>query len=669
MTGPSLPSDQARDVGFAHTLCTLLTAISGSGDEFDRARLAATGLPSVVPCRVSGIALLDEAETRWRLVLQQDGRQLASNDTEEVVAEMKPLLEEALHGATLLAATAGDETQGYTIPPALERLGVRRLVAVPLKTLRSRLGILFVGRDADAPFSRDDELLLLTVAEHSAVGIENVRFHRSLEQRSESLERQNELILDSAGEGIYGLDSAGKTTFVNPAATRMLGWTASEIIGQPMHDLLHHTRPDGSAYPREECPIYAAFKDGQVHRVEDEVFWRKDGSSFPVEYTSTPISEGGALEGAVVVFWDVTARKRAEEKLRRALLEVEELKDRLQAENVYLQEEIRTRHNFEEIIGESPAIQNVLEAIETVAPTEANVLITGETGTGKELVARAVHDLSSRKDRTLIKVNCASIPRELFESEFFGHVRGAFTGAIKDRVGRFQLADRGTLFLDEVGEIPLEMQSKLLRVLQEGHFERVGGEKTHKVDVRVIAATNRDLKQEVEAGRFRQDLYYRLNVFPIEVAPLRGRKEDIPLLATHFLELAGREMNRPKLRLTQANVLDLQGYDWPGNVREMQNVIERAVITSRSRALRFDLPGQRGTERPPSRAAVVESAETETSVIPDSEMRRRERENLLAALGKSGWKVYGPGGAGELLGIKPTTLASRIQKMGLKKPD
>ena len=239
------------------------------------------------------------------------------------------------------------------------------------------------------------------------------------------------------------------------------------------------------------------------------------------------------------------------------------LKSRLEQENLYLQEEIQVDHNFGEILGESAAIKNVIKAIETVAPTDVNVVITGETGTGKELVARALHNLSSRKHKTLIKVNCASIPKELFESEFFGHVRGAFTGALRDRVGRFELADKGTLFLDEVGEIPLDTQSKLLRVLQEGEFERIGEERTRKVDVRIMAATNRDLKAEVEAGRFRQDLYYRLNVFPIEVVPLRRRKEDIPGLATHYLRHAARKLKRSCPPLTQAGVLQLLNYAWP----------------------------------------------------------------------------------------------------------
>ena len=488
----------------------------------------------------------------------------------------------------------------------------------------------------------------------------------ALLRHSKAVERQNSMLLAAAGEGIYGLDTDGRTTFVNPAAARMLGWAVNELINQPMHSVLHHSHPDGSPYSREQCPIYAAFKDGQVHRVEDEVFWRRDGSSFPVEYTSTPIEEDGRLVGAVVVFWDVTARKRAEERLQEALAEVEALKNRLEEENIYLQEEIQTRHNFGEIIGESPAIRNVLQAVETVAPTNAHVLITGESGTGKELVARAVHQLSPRQGRPLIKVNCASIPRELFESEFFGHVRGSFTGAVRDRIGRFQLAGGGTLFLDEVGEIPLELQSKLLRVLQEGEFERVGDDRTYRVDVRIIAATNRDLREAVEAGSFREDLFYRLNVFPIEVMPLRRRVQDIPLLTAHYLTSAAREFNRNGLRLSQANVRDLEAYDWPGNVRELRHVIERAVITARDGRLRFDLPKET-TRRMPDAPKRVQAASAR-SVVSETEQRRSQVENLRAALERTNWKIYGPGGAAELLGVKPTTLAARIKKARLRRP-
>jgi transcriptional regulator with GAF, ATPase, and Fis domain len=309
----------------------------------------------------------------------------------------------------------------------------------------------------------------------------------------------------------------------------------------------------------------------------------------------------------------------------------------------------------------------VLKQIELVAPTETNVIILGESGTGKELVAREIHKQSNRHDRPLIKVNCASITRELYESEFFGHVKGAFSGAIKDRAGRFEAADGGTLFLDEVGEIPIDLQSKLLRVLQEGQYERVGDDRTRQVDVRIIAATNRNLKKDIGKGRFRQDLYYRLSVFPIEVAPLRYRKGDITLLAEHFLGLIQKRENRNLPRLSAANLKQLQGYDWPGNVRELQNIIERAVITSQQGRLHIILPDDEHFDDS-TRASVYDPENDDgREVVPESEMRRRERQNIIAALRKSNWKVYGTGGAAQLLGIKPTTLSSRMKKMNILK--
>ncbi|MBW1944556.1 MAG: sigma 54-interacting transcriptional regulator [Deltaproteobacteria bacterium] len=350
----------------------------------------------------------------------------------------------------------------------------------------------------------------------------------------------------------------------------------------------------------------------------------------------------------------------------RAFEEIENLKKQLELENTYLREELDEVSAFGDIIGKSPALMNVLEQIALVAPTGASVLILGESGTGKELVAREIHKRSERSERPMIKVNCANIPRDLYESEFFGHVKGAFTGAVRDRPGRFEAAHGGTLFLDEVGEIPLDLQGKLLRVLQEGRYERVGEEATRQVDVRIIAATNRDLKQEVEVGRFRHDLYYRLNVFPIEVAPLRQRKDDIPLLAAHFLSLVSGKMKRPVPKLAPSHIVELKAYHWPGNVRELQNVMERAVITRRSGRVRFDLP--QGETPGDPRHPFPDDLRDGKAVIPESEMRERERENVVAALNQCGWKIYGPSGAAELLGIKPTTLTSRIKKLGLKRP-
>jgi transcriptional regulator with GAF, ATPase, and Fis domain len=307
-------------------------------------------------------------------------------------------------------------------------------------------------------------------------------------------------------------------------------------------------------------------------------------------------------------------------------------------------------------------MEAVARQIELVAPTGSTVLILGESGTGKELVARKVHRRSPRADRPLIKVNCAAVPRELYESEFFGHARGAFTGALRDRAGRFELADGGTLFLDEVGEIPLELQAKLLRVIQEGELERVGEERTRKVDVRLIAATNRDLRVEAEAGRFRQDLYYRLSVFPVELPPLRKRPEDIPMLAEHFLRMSSRKLGRPVPALSIAAIHRLQGYDWPGNVRELQHVLERAAISSTRGGLSLDLPG-----KPSQRASSPPSAHPAREILTEAQMRAFEADNLRAAMQRARGKVYGPEGAADILGLKPTTLLSRLKALGIER--
>src|SRR5260221_2411027 len=346
--------------------------------------------------------------------------------------------------------------------------------------------------------------------------------------------------------------------------------------------------------------------------------------------------------------------------------EIDRLRAKLELENEYLQTEIKEIFDFGEIVGQSSALKKVLHQIQLVAGTNSTVLILGESGTGKELIARAVHERSPRKPRPFIKVNCAAIPDKLFESEFFGHVKGAFTGADKDRVGRVQVADGGTLFLDEIGEIPTGLQAKLLQVLQEQQFELVGENRTRKIDVRIVAATNRDLQEEVEAGRFRDDLFYRLSVFPIEVPPLRERREDVSLLAAHFVKTSAQRMNTQAPKLTKGNIEQLQAYDWPGNIRELQNVIERAVIFAQTGALIFDLVRlQRSTSRG-SADLVAPTLRPAPTILTESELKRRERESILAALAQTNGKISGPRGAAELLGVKPTTLASRIKALGLK---
>ena len=375
----------------------------------------------------------------------------------------------------------------------------------------------------------------------------------------------------------------------------------------------------------------------------------------------------GRILRMLTVIHDVTEQNRAEAEKGEAFEEIARLNEELKRERDYLREEVKVALNFGQIVGSSRAIDRVLKQVELVAPTDANVMIFGESGTGKELIASAIHERSERRDGPMVRVNCGAIPRELFESEFFGHVKGSFTGALKDRTGRFQLADGGTLFLDEVGEIPLDLQSKLLRVLQEGELERVGEDRTRTVDVRVLAATNRDLKAEMQAKRFREDLYFRLNVVPIEVPPLRERLEDIPQLAVRFVELASQQLKREVPRLTQANLLELQRYDWPGNIRELQNVIERAVILSQRDRLQFDLPEAVRPQVHQTSDAARPPA-TEEHPLREIDRKQRDREAIIAALEKAGGKVAGRGGAAEILGVKPTTLVSRIKALGIKKP-
>jgi formate hydrogenlyase transcriptional activator len=374
-------------------------------------------------------------------------------------------------------------------------------------------------------------------------------------------------------------------------------------------------------------------------------------------------------------------RLQAEEGLHRALAEVETLKNRLQAENVYLQEEIRQEHNFEEMVGSSPALLEMLQKVELVAPTDSTVLLYGETGTGKELIARALHDRSARKDRPLVKVNCGAISSGLVESELFGHMKGAFTGALERRIGRFELANGGTIFLDEIGELPLETQVKLLRVLQEQEFEPVGSSRTVRVDVRVIAATNRDLEEAVQTGRFRSDLYYRLNVFPIQVPPLRERPSDIPQLVMFFLSRFSKKLGK-KIEAVPQSLMDLlTTYTWPGNIRELQNLIERAVVLSQGPVLRLDralLPavasGAKATA--PEAMGSVPSKPGRDSKLTDPSassapgealtLEEVERRHILGVLKQTRGVIEGPKGAAKILKLHPNTLRSRLKKLGIK---
>jgi len=467
---------------------------------------------------------------------------------------------------------------------------------------------------------------------------------------TEELLHRYRFILESMSEGVYGLDANGNATFVNNAAEALTGWAAADLIGKSIHQYHHHSFEDGSHYPQQECPIYQCLKDGRTRFNESEVFWRKDGSSFPVDYSATPIIEDGQISGAVVVFKDIRERKLAQENLTEALQQVQRLKERLQAENTYLQEEIQTEF-LGDLVGQSAPIKDLLQQIAMVAPTDACALIQGENGTGKELVARALHHQSARSDRPMVKLNCGAIPEGLVDSELFGHEKGAFTGAVQQRIGRFELADGGTLFLDEVSELSLEAQVKLLRVLQEKEFERVGGNQTLSVDVRVIAASNIDLQQCVAQGSFRMDLYYRLKVFPLNVVPLRERKSDIPLLTNLFAQQACKRLGKSFNGVTTQSLKWLSEYNWPGNVRELQNRVEHAAILHDGDMLHIGSVDGGSRQLAPSSKPVS--------------LQEAERQHIQSALSYCKGIIAGEHGAAQLLKMPPSTLRSRMKKLGI----
>ncbi len=460
---------------------------------------------------------------------------------------------------------------------------------------------------------------------------------------------------------LHTIDGEGKVVTVTDYWLQKLGYTREEVVGRYVTDF--YTAKDRARYPRRRLKQLIAEGDfgGKERRLVT-----KDGRVLELIISAIAHRNSkGDVDQLLVASEDVTERNSAERKLRSMLAENARLRDELEQERDYLREEVNVAMNFGHIIGTSKALHDMLQSVEAVADTPASVLLMGETGVGKELVAHAIHGRSARANGPFVKVNCASIPKELFESEFFGHVKGAFTGANRDRPGRFQLADGGTIFLDEIGEIPLELQGKLLRVLQESEFERVGDDVTRSVDVRVVAATNRDLEKQVVNGEFREDLFYRLSVFPIQVPPLRERGNDIVQIAQHFLEKTCHDFGRPVLQLTQRQAEKLTEYDWPGNIRELKNVIERAVILSRGSTLRLDLTmPELGFQVSDSRYAKPAA----NDILTEVEMRELQRSNMVAALERANWRVSGAGGAAELLGVKPTTLADRIRTFGIAKP-
>ncbi len=462
---------------------------------------------------------------------------------------------------------------------------------------------------------------------------------------------------------LHTVDVEGRVVTATDHWLQKMGYTRDEVVGRSIMEFYSEADRkrlaagglqdviSGGEFSNEERQMVT--KSGQVLDLVMSAISDRDAS--------------GRVHQMLVASKDITQRNRAERKLRASLAENARLRKEIERERDYLREEVNVSMNFGRIVGKSAALKHMLSQVEAVAQTPANVLILGESGVGKELVARAIHAQSSRSAAPLVKVNCASIPEELFESEFFGHVKGAFTGAHRDRVGRFQLADGGSIFLDEIGEIPIELQGKLLRVLQESEFEKVGDDITRSVDVRVIAATNRNLEELMVAGRFREDLFYRLSVFPIEVPPLRERPEDVIQLAQHFLESICNDFGRSPYKLTRSQAAVISDYDWPGNVRELKNVIERAVILSKGNTLRLDL------SMPANDPALPDSIELherkgEDQILTDKQMRELQKGNLTAALKATNWKVSGKDGTAELLGVRPTTLYDRMKTFNIRKP-
>ena len=537
----------------------------------------------------------------------------------------------------------------YPDDPDLEKFNAVSYLGVPLKDVDGRvLGHLAVLDKRPLPADGRCLALFRIFAARAAAELQRLRAEGEVREREEKLGR----LVASAMDAIIELDPHLRITMMNTAGEKVFGRAAGQVVGASFADFLTpesrgkirrllvelDDRPEGERY---------LWIPGGLEAV------REGGEGFAAEATLSRF-EANRKSFYTLILRNVNERLEAERKIRSLTVEAE-----------YLREEIKALHNFDEILGTSQTLLRALREISQVAETDTSVLILGETGTGKELVARAIHAASGRRDRPLIKVNCAAIPATLIESEFFGHERGAFTGATRRREGRFALADGGTIFLDEIGDLPIDLQAKILRVLQEGEFEPVGSSRTRKIDVRVLTATNRDLHQGVQDGNFREDLYYRLSVFPIRVPPLRERGDDVVLLATAFAERFAQKMGRTLAPLSEESIQRLTSYGWPGNVRELENVIERAVITAKEGRIDLDraLP-----ETSEVRASGESSADGDVGIRTAQQLHELERQNLIRALETSGWRVAGDRGAARLLGMNASTLSSKMKVLGIHRP-
>ena len=454
-----------------------------------------------------------------------------------------------------------------------------------------------------------------------------------------------DLILKNMPEFAYVFNKNNELVMWNKNLESVLGYPPEELFKKDVFDFME--KEDKKTNTEAISKIF----NEQVEQSLEQNILTKSGEKIPVIDTAnyTTVNNKEYLIGMAI---DISKLRETEKKLKSQIIETNKLKEQLQAENIYLKEEIKSKHDFNDIVGKSDALMHTLYRIEQVAPTDSTVLLEGETGTGKELFAAAIHSKSKRKDKPYIKVNCSALPALLIESELFGHEKGAFTGAIQKQVGRFELANGGTLFLDEISEIPIELQSKLLRVLQEGEFERIGSSKTIKVDVRIIAATNRNLEKQINKKQFRKDLYYRLNVYPITIAPLHDRLSDITLLTEHFVKRFNKTMGKHITRISKKTIKQLQSYPWPGNVRELENIIERAVIISTGSSLTVE-------------PLLKPDFEKKEQLLPLTEFERRY---IIKVLEKTYWRVDGSEGAAHILDMHPETLRSRMRKLGIKRP-
>ena len=669
------------------SMIRLAEAIRSHGDQKDLFQLLVNELRQVVPFDV--LAQCDHAgnKVNWHFSEAYDSEkgQVSDIPKEETVAWWVDRTQQPL-----VLQVASEKTRFRTTIEALNKLGLRSLCALPLSTAHSRLGsLVFASQIADAYSPEEVRFLSLVVGQIALAMDDALNFHNS-QQAQERLK----VLLDLTNRVVSKLDLRELLREVSASIRRVMQCDGVGVaLADPEADQLRlyafdHPGAKGVVHEGDVISAEAsesllkAFRTSQPVCVPDV-----DGTTDPLAaaeglkslYHLPLVSrerilgvlslvssgENAFAEDDVAFLAQVANQIALAVENAIAYGEIASLKDKLAQEVVYLQDEIRTELKFEEIVGNSAVLRRVLAELETVAPTDSTVLIYGETGTGKELIARAIHNLSSRKSHAFVKLNCAAIPTGLLESELFGHEKGAFTGAIAQRVGRFELANRGTVFLDEVGEIPLELQPKLLRVLQEREFERLGSTRTMRTDARLIAATNRNLEALVAEQKFRPDLYYRLNVFPVRVPPLRERREDIPLLVRHFVQQFSRRMSRSVETIPSETMNTLVRYDWPGNIRELQNVIERAVIVSTGPVLKVPLDELRtrvhSAESSSNGGSASDDTGTMRSVLEDA-----ERKQILAALKQSHWVVAGPNGAAALLGMKRSTLQAHMQRLGIR---